>query len=105
MRTILANKSDSGEESSYARCRLHNVCMTQRLIERTRTHIVPFQWKVWDYKRKWTRYLFTKERRTNSPKWCISTFKLAEETEVDQEESGRPDTHEDVKKLKRLTTW
>jgi hypothetical protein len=43
------------------------------------------------------------ERRTNSPKWCVSTFKLVEETEVDQEERGGPDTHEDEKNLKRLT--
>jgi hypothetical protein len=40
------------------------------------------------------------ERRTNSPKWCSNTFKLAEETEVDQEERGQPSTHEDGTNLK-----
>ena len=43
------------------------------------------------------------EQHTNSPKWCISTFKLAEETEVDQDERGQPDTHGDGTNLKRLT--
>jgi len=43
-----------------------------------------------------------KEQLTNSPKWCINMFKLAEETEVDQEERGQPDTHEDGANPKRL---
>ena len=45
------------------------------------------------------------EQRNNSPKWCINTFKLVEETEVDQEERAQPDTHDDGTNLKRLTTW
>ena len=44
------------------------------------------------------------EQRNNSPKWCINTFKLVEETEVDQEERAQPDTHDDGTNLKRLTT-
>jgi len=32
-------------------------------------------------------------------------FKLAEETEVDQEQRGQSNTYEDGTNLKRLTTW
>ena len=46
-----------------------------------------------------------KERHTSSPKWCVSALKMAEETEVDQEERAQPDTHDDGTNLKRLTPW
>ena len=39
------------------------------------------------------------EQHISSPKWCIDTFKLAEKTEVDQEERGQP-TH-----MKMEQTW
>jgi hypothetical protein len=35
---------------------------------------------------KMNTIIIKNERRTKSPKWCISTFKQTEETEVDQEE-------------------
>ena len=53
-----------------------------------------------------TNTIFIKnERHTNSPTWCINTFKLAKENEVDQEERGQPNTHEDGTNLKGLTTY
>jgi hypothetical protein len=46
------------------------------------------------------RIFIKNERHANSPRWCINSFTLAEETEVDQEEGGQPNTHEDGTNLK-----
>ena len=45
-----------------------------------------------------------KERSANSPKWGINTFKLAEETNINQEESEQPNTNKDETNLKGLAT-
>ena len=36
--------------------------------------------------------LINNEQHISSPKWCIDTFKLAEDTDIDQEGRGQP-TH------------
>ena len=47
--------------------------------------------------KEWTAHQF--------PEVVYQYVILAEETEVDQEERGQPDTQDDGTNLKRLTTW